>query len=261
MTKPKSRPALRLFVDQPMKLGQTLELSEAHAHYLLKVMRRHDGDQVGVFNARDGELAGTLVTTGKRSANLELTAQVLEPLPADQLGRDIHLVCAPLKRGPTEMLVQKASELGVASVQFVTTAHSNPERLKLERLEAIAIEAVEQSEQLRPPKILEPVALETLLAGWPQAHLLLVLAEAGDNPPLHQIAAELPADLTLSVLVGPEGGFNSREFEVLAKHPQARLCALGPRILKAETAAIVGLALVQALAGDGEQTPNFRGAA
>lgn len=227
--------SIRLFVTAPLAPGAELAATEAQAHYLGTVMRRAVGDAVVLFNGRDGEWAARVLTLRRGAASF-VADRMLRPQAAEP---DVWLVFALLKRDATDLVVQKATELGVASLWPVFSARTNAQRVNLARLDAIAIEAAEQSERLTVPAIHEPRPLTTLLHSWPAGRRLFVAAERTAAPPLG--ATGEPAAL----LVGPEGGFAPAELDALNRHPLVTMMSLGPRILRAETAAIAGLARLQ----------------
>ena len=267
MTKPTSRPALRLYTPTALAPNTTIDLDEAQIHYLFKVMRRSSGDVVGLFNGQSGELSATLEQTSKKAACAHLGAPVLPPLNATPM-KPVHLYFAPLKRNPTELIVQKATEFGATRLCPVITQHTRSDQLRLDRLQAIAIEATEQCERLEPPIIAPPQSLGAVLEQWrdqdPITMPMLVAAEAGASTPMESVLRSLPLSpdnaATLSLMIGPEGGFSPWEFDIMRRDaPNWQLVGLGPRILKAETAAMAMLALSQALWGDGDARPEFRG--
>ncbi len=227
--------SIRLFVTAALAPGAEIAATAAQAHYLGTVMRRAVGDAVVLFNGRDGEWAARIVAQGRGTASFVvdrmLRSQAAEP--------DLWLVFALLKRDATDLVVQKATELAVAALWPVLTAHTTAQRVNLARFHAIAIEAAEQSERLTVPAIHEPRPLAVLLHSWPADRRLFVAAERTAAPPI--VATREPAAL----LVGPEGGFAPAELDALRQHPLVTVMSLGPRILRAETAAIAGLARLQ----------------
>jgi 16S rRNA (uracil1498-N3)-methyltransferase len=231
--------SIRLFVSPPLHAGARIEAAAPQAHYLRTVMRREPGDAITLFNGADGEWLAHIVMLRRDSAALVvdrlLRPQVPEP--------DLWLLFAPLKRDATDLLVQKATELGVAVLTPVLTERVNTARVNLDRLAAIATEAAEQSGRLTVPHIDHPRRLADVLASWPSPRALVVAVERVDGPEVR--ASRGPAAL----LVGPEGGFAPTELDALLRHPFVQPATLGPRILRAETAAIVGLALLQARSG------------
>jgi 16S rRNA (uracil1498-N3)-methyltransferase len=237
--------SIRLFVEPSLTAGAEVVVSPAQSHYLAHVMRRAVGGTVVVFNGRDGEWQADIAALRGDRATL-VVAHRLRPQAPEA---DIWLAFAPLKRDATDLLVQKATELGAAALLPVTTARTNTPRINRQRLAAIAIEAAEQCERLTVPDVRDLVDLSTLLRDWPAARRLVVAMERHDAP--HAAFAAGPSGL----MVGPEGGFTERELDVLRAHPFVVAASLGPLILRAETAAIVGLALLQAPASamrDGE---------
>jgi 16S rRNA (uracil1498-N3)-methyltransferase len=236
----------RLYVDQPFQAGATVALAPPQAHYLTHVLRLGPDDPVLLFNGRDGEWRGRLAVAGKRALTVRLEAQT-RPQTATN---DLHYLFAPLKRARLDYTVQKAVEMGVGRLVPVMTRHTQAERVNVERMRANAVEAAEQCGVLRLPEIEEPAPLARALAAIEPTRLLVFCDE--DAPVADPIAALAAASgaSSLAVLVGPEGGFSEDERStLLARRPSVRL-ALGPRILRADTAAVASLALVQAVLGD-----------
>lgn len=244
------RIAARLHVADSLA-GGTLTLAPPQAHYLRNVLRLGPGARLAVFNAADGEYAATIATLAKGGATVTLEERRRPPRPEP----DLWLCFAPIKRTRLDAMVEKATELGVSRLVPVFTRHTVMERVNVERLAAIAVEAAEQSERLSVPEIAAPVELAALLAQWPAARTLVVGDESGGGAPIATALAGVRGPL--AVLTGPEGGFAREEFARLAAHAAVRRVGLGPRILKADTAAIAALAIVQALAGDGAEPPRF----
>ena len=228
--------SIRLLVAAPLAAGAIVTLSSAQAHYLGGVMRRAVGEPVLVFNGRDGEWSARIAELKRDHCTLD----VAEQLRAQTAEPDLWLVFAALKRDATDLVVQKATELGASVICPVFTARTNTARLNLDRLAAIAAEAAEQCERLTVPRITPPQPLADMLAGWPVGRPLVAAIERGDAAPIR------PLPVPAGLLVGPEGGFTALELDVLGRHPFVTPVSLGPRILRAETAAIVGLALLQA---------------
>jgi 16S rRNA (uracil1498-N3)-methyltransferase len=223
----------RIFVADDLAEGAAIDGTPAHAHYLANVLRRVVGDPVHLFNGRDGEYAARIATLRREKIGFAVEAR-LRP----QVGEpDIWLVFAPLKRDQTDLLVQKATELGAAALFPVLTDRTNSARLNADRLHAIAIEAAEQSERLTIPALHQTRPLPDLLADWPAERTLAAALERTQAPP--------PTDQS-ALLIGPEGGFTPRELDVLRARPFIQPVSLGPRILRAETAAIAGLAMLMA---------------
>ncbi len=234
---------IRLHLPHDLPAGGDLTLGEGQSRYLAAVMRVAVGDAVAVFNGRDGEWRAAVAAVSKRSVTLAVETQ----LRPQAVGPDLDLVIALVKRARLETIAEKAAELGARRVMPVLTERTNADHTRVDRLRAIATEAAEQTGRLDVPQITEPVKLEKLLAGWEPGRRLLFCDEAGDAPPV--LAAGLAAG-PWAILIGPEGGFSPREREMLRALPYATPASLGPRILRADTAAISALTLWQAAAGD-----------
>jgi 16S rRNA (uracil1498-N3)-methyltransferase len=226
-----------------------LELPTGQAHYLRAVLRLDPGATVAAFNAVDGEWLCRLAEAGKRGARLSVEGQLRRPEPEP----DPWLLFAPIKRARLDWLVEKATELGVARLLPVWTARTQPERINLERLHAHAVEAAEQSERLSVPELRPPEGLERVLAAWPVERALIVCDETGAGGPIAEAVRRL-GGIPVAVLVGPEGGFGQTELDALAKLSFVTRVGLGPRVLRAETAAVAALAVFQAIAGDWRRT-------
>ncbi len=235
----------RLFVEHPLEPGAKVPCTPEQASYLRAVLRLGDGDEILIFNGRDGEWKAHLSEAGKRGAVLE----ALDRVRPQEGGPDIHYLFAPLKRARLDYMVQKATEMGVARLVSVLTRHTVAERVNGERMRANAIEAAEQCGILRVPEIAGPVKLASLLETWDPARRLVFCDEgAAQASPLAALAALKPGPL--AVLVGPEGGFSPDERAMIRAVPQATAISLGPRIMRADTAAVAALALVNAALGD-----------
>lgn len=237
---------VRLFVDAALAEGARVEAAEGQAHYLLNVMRAKPADRVSLFNGRDGEWLAHLDRATRRSLSF-----VCERRTAPQTEvPDLWLLFAPIKKTPADYLVQKATELGARLLQPVFTRRTIVSRVNLERLTANAVEAAEQSGRLSVPECREPAPLEKLIAAWPRDRTLIFCDEAGDAPMLIDALLEMPEDASYAILIGPEGGFDPAEREIIRALPQAVPVALGPRILRADTAALGALAIWQSVWGD-----------
>jgi len=236
----------RLYVDAPLEAGGNVALAQAQAHYLAHVLRLKAGQGVLVFNGRDGEWRASLAEAGKRTATLAVAAQTRpQTKPADLL-----YLFAPLKSARLDYMVQKAVEMGVSRLQPVLTQHGQVTRINLERMRANVIEAAEQCGILSVPDLAEPMALSRLMAQWQAGRWLVFCDEdAAAADPLVPLQA-VPRQAPLAVLIGPEGGFAPDERAALLKLPQTVRLSLGPRILRADTAAVAALAVVQAVLGD-----------
>ncbi|MGA0608210.1 16S rRNA (uracil(1498)-N(3))-methyltransferase [Phenylobacterium sp. VNQ135] len=235
---------IRLFVPHDLTARAELLLDESQSRYLAAVMRAKAGDELRVFNGRQGEWRALVAQVGKRA----VTLQVIDPARPQAPGPDLDLVVALVKRAPLETIVEKAAELGARRIRPVVTERTNADHTRVDRLRAIATEASEQTGRLDVPEVLEPVKLESLIAGWDGGRRLLFCDEAGDARPALQ--ALEGASGPWAILIGPEGGFSPREREMLRGLPYATAATLGPRILRADTAAISALTLWQAAAGD-----------
>jgi 16S rRNA (uracil1498-N3)-methyltransferase len=234
---PKSLP--RLFVRQPLGEGTRVEVASGHANYLGNVLRLSEGAQLLLFDGSSGEWLARIAEAGKRRMALvvERRTREAETVP------DVWLAFAPIKRTQTDWLVEKATELGAARLVPVITQRTIVERVKLERLRAIAIEAAEQCGRTRLPEIAEPMPLTRLLD---QTGRTLYFADEGGGEPAAAAFAPGPA----TILTGPEGGFTDEERAAIRAAPHGVAISLGPRILRAETAALAALAAFMALAGD-----------
>jgi 16S rRNA (uracil1498-N3)-methyltransferase len=225
---------LRLWVPSPLAAGQDVSASENQAHYLANVMRRAVGDAVLLFNGQDGEWHARIAQLGRGRGRL--TPETL--VRAQTAGADLWLAFALLKRDATDLAVRQATELGVAALLPVMTERTNAARINHERLSAIAIEAAEQCERLDVPAIRPPVTLPALLAAWPADRMLAAAIErAGPTASPAGVGA---------LLIGPEGGFAPAEIDALRRTRFVAPICLGPLVLRAETAASAGLALLQA---------------
>jgi len=231
----------RLFVDQSLNEGVTLTLDGAQAHYLGNVMRLKTGDPVRLFDNRTGEWIAEVADAGKRNVMLRLTAK----LRAREDVPDLWLLFAPIKKGPIDWLIEKATELGAARLQPVITHRTIVDRLNLDRLRANMIEAAEQCDRTALPELREPIKLPALLKGWEESRMLLFADETGGLP-IAEIARPGPS----AILIGPEGGFTPDERATIRATPGATAISLGPRILRAETAAAAAISAWMSAAGD-----------
>jgi 16S rRNA (uracil1498-N3)-methyltransferase len=242
--------AQRLFVDEPLAGGYRFELSPPQANYLLSVLRMRDGDQILVFNGRDGEWLAEIGNVSKRKADL----LVLEQMRVQEAGSDLDYCFAPLKHARLDYMVQKAVEMGARRLVPVLTKRTQVARVNISRMRANAIEAAEQCGILAIPEIASETSLAAYLAQRSLERLIIFCdegAELSDPITLLRDAQTKSADhQALALLIGPEGGFDAGERETLLASPNVLPISLGPRILRADTAAVAGLALVQAVLGD-----------
>jgi len=235
----------RLYVTADLGAGMTLTLDEGQAHYLLHVLRAKAGNLVALFNGRDGEWLAEIAAAGKRG----VTASCLKQTEPQKETPDIWLVFAPVKKTPADYLVQKATELGASVLQPVFTRRTIVGRINRERMLANAIEASEQSGRLSVPEIREAINFDKLLASWPKERRLLFCDEGGDAKALTQAARESRGG-SAAILTGQEGGFDPAERQRLRALPFVTPVTLGPRILRADTAALAALAIWQSVGGD-----------
>jgi 16S rRNA (uracil1498-N3)-methyltransferase len=241
---------VRLFVEAQLAEGASIRLTSEQSHYLIRVMRAGLGDHVRVFNGCDGEWRAKIAEVGRRDGTLLCESKFAEQFEVP----DIWLAFAPIKRVPLDYIAQKATELGVRALLPVKTHRTIVGRVNLERLRANAIEAAEQSERLTIPEIRETVDLKALLAKWPRERRLIHCDEHGDALPLPDaLAAAETATASWGVLTGPEGGFDDSERALIRACPFVLPVTLGPRVMRADTAALAALAILQALRGDWHQ--------
>ncbi|KWT69348.1 Ribosomal RNA small subunit methyltransferase E [Hyphomicrobium sulfonivorans] len=239
------KPSIRLFIDAPLSEGVAVACNEDQANYLGNVLRLSAGAEIAIFNGRDGEWRARIAEIRKKRCMLEC----LERIRPQHDGPDIHYLFAPLKHARLDYMVQKAAELGVAHLQPVITRRTVAARVNLERMRANAIEAAEQCGVLRVPTVGEPLKLEALLAQWPADRQMIFCDEGAEVAnPLEALRALAPGPL--AVIVGPEGGFDPTERQALQGCPFTTAISLGPRIMRADTAAVAALALVNATLGD-----------
>lgn len=245
----------RLYVEHQLSAGVVLTADERAHHYLRNVMRREVGDKVVLFNGRDGEFEGEIARIDKRAAEIRIghLRRAQDSVP------DLILCFAPLKKDAIDFLIEKGTELGVAAFQPVITRRTVTSRLNLERLRANAIEAAEQTERLGIPEIRAPLSFDALLTNWQPARRMILCAEAGPAEPiavrLHALTRDVSPTNAWAIFCGPEGGFHVSELDRLRNLPFVTPVGLGPRILRADTAALTALAVFQAILGDGKLRP------
>ena len=232
---------IRLYVDHLLGVGQSVPLNREQSHYLFGVMRRGVGEVLELFNGRDGEWLARVVQAGKRNAIL-LCESKSKPM---MLPPDLWMMFAPIKKARTDFIVEKATEMGAAQILPVQTDFTNSERIRQDRLQNHAVEAAEQCGGTYVPPVMELQKLSKLLDGWDERHIMFC-----DENRLGQAVAWSQQPGPWAILIGPEGGFSPAERERLEAMPQAQGVSLGPRILRADTAAVAALALWQTSLGD-----------
>ena len=244
---------IRLFCEAPLKDGAEIVLGKDQAHYLATVMRKSIGTKIALFNGKDGCFLAEIRELSRKSA----TIHCLKQQEAQWYSPDIWLIFAPVKKARLDFMAQKATELGASVIWPVRTEYTQVKLIKDERLQANAIEAAEQTERLDIPEIRPFADLQDVLSDWPDDRVLLFcderLSEQGDKTDhshqAHRILNDLKAD-KIAILVGPEGGFSMVEKDQIDAVPSSVGLSLGPRILRADTAALAALGLVQAIKGD-----------
>jgi 16S rRNA (uracil1498-N3)-methyltransferase len=236
---------IRLYVDADLGSGARIAPRPDQAHYLMRVMRLAVGEPLLVFNGRDGEWRATLAEVSKRGCVLAVEDQVRRQAAPP----DLDLIVALVKRSRLETIVEKAAELGARRLRLAITERTNADHTNVARLEAIAVEAAEQTGRLDAPQILGPAPLAAILAGWESDRRLMFCDEAGDAAPA-SVVLNAAGGPCWAVLIGPEGGFSTAERTAIRGLPQTTPVSLGPRILRADTAAIAALALWQSTLGD-----------
>lgn len=236
------RAKIRLYVDQPLGQEQPVALSQSQAHYLANVLRKGWGTPVALFNSRDGEWLAELAEIGRRGA-----VAICQALAVPQrMPPDLWLVFAPIKKARTDFIVEKATELGAARILPVQTEFTNSERIRQDRLQAHAVEAAEQCGGTFVPEVAELQPLARLLDQWPEGRALIFADESLSD---QSCATNLPA-APAAILIGPEGGFSDSERKRLRTMENVYSIALGPRILRADTASVAALTLWQSQQGD-----------
>ena len=237
------RSAPRLFVKGPLGMGQQLAIEGGQAHYLARVMRAAPGDTVVLCDNETGEWAARVASTGKREVIVELA----EHLRKREEVPDFWLCAALLKKPHFDLVLEKATELGIRRIQPLITRRTVADKINMERARTIISEAAEQCARTALPDLAEPMKLEKYLRQWPGERRLYFADETGGEPAASAFAAHAgPA----AILIGPEGGFDDAEREAIRAMPAACPISLGPRILRGETAAIAGCALWVGMAGD-----------
>lgn len=247
----------RLHVEDDLAAGATVGLDHARSHFLRSVLRLGRGAALALFNGRDGEWLARLDGLGKGWASLTVERQTRAQAPEP----DLWLLFAPIKRARIDFLAEKATELGVSRLQPIFTKRTAVTRVNTDRLAANAREAAEQCERLSLPEVLPPQELFAAMADWPQGRRLLVCAEFGAVRPIGEVLAEAAAEAGdgplagWAIMSGPEGGLEKSELDALVELPFVTAVGLGPRVLRADTAALAALACWQSVLGDGGSRP------
>jgi len=239
----------RLFLDENLPGGGIITLDREQSHYLANVMRVSTGAPVAVFNGRDGEWSTEVAEVKKREVVLRIREKIKEQTQEPNL----MLAFAPIKKARIDFIAQKATELGVAHLQPIYTRRTNVDRVKTERLHLNAIEAAEQCERLTVPAVSEPTKLMQLIADWPTERMIMFCDEDLSGQSAHEALASLPEAEKAkpwAIFIGPEGGFDDTERDAIKKLPQTIVVALGPRVLRADTAAMAAISLWQSAIGD-----------
>lgn len=242
-------PKIRLFVEDDLFPGARVTLGRDDSHYLLNVMRQTSGDEVSLFNGRDGEWMALIGKTGGKKATLEVADHLRTQCPEP----DLWLAFAPIKKARLDFIAQKATELGVSKLIPVKTERTIVTRIKTERLVANAKEAAEQCERLAVPEVEDFLSLKKFMASWPKNRKLLFCDEDKSGVLINKAlkkADTKPARHPWGILIGPEGGFTDAERKLVRSHPNVVVAALGPRVLRADTAMLSALSLWQATLGD-----------
>lgn len=241
--------AIRLYIHDTLSAGAIMALPKDQSHYLATVMRAKTGDMVTVFDGRTGEWQADITGIDRR----QVTLSVLHRIKEQQTEPDLWLAFAPIKKARLDFVAQKATELGVSRLIPVMTRRTIVDRVKTDRLAANAIEAAEQCERLTVPEIGEMVSLEKLLANWPSDRSIMFCDEDLSGMPAHKALANKAsksAPGAWAILIGPEGGFDDHERRLVRAHPNCITVSLGPRVLRADTAAMAAISLWQSALGD-----------
>ncbi len=250
----KPYPKIRLFTTNLLQKTALIDLTKEQAHYLVNVMRRKEGDAVAVFNGIDGEWRAFITSYSRKHCQL----QIIQQTRLQTNNPDIWLCFAPVKNAPIQNIIQKATELGVKTMQPVLTKHTIVTKVNVSRLSLVAIEAAEQCGRITVPEIMEVITLDKMLANWDENRQLILCDESGGGTSMVTALLKLNKGGKYAVLIGPEGGFAQSEFAILRNHPYIIPVGMGPRILRADTAAIVALAGVFSILGDWDERPGFK---
>lgn len=246
----------RLYIEGSLASGTDVVVDERQAHYLVNVMRRKTGNLLAVFNGRDGEWLAEIVNITKKQVILKLQKQLRE----QSYSPDLWLLAAPLRNGKTEGVIEQATELGISCFIPVLTQFTVANRINQNRFVTIAMEAAEQCERLDIPEIRNLMSLTDLLSGWNPQRTIIYGDESGAGKQPKELFHDLEIG-SYAVLIGPEGGFSAEELDILDKAVYAVGVCMGPRIMRANTAAIAAITLAQSWLGDWDNKPAFRGMA
>jgi 16S rRNA (uracil1498-N3)-methyltransferase len=238
---------IRLYVASDLSLNATVAPTPDQSRYLTGVMRLKEGDDLLVFNGRDGEWRASVAEVLKRGVILKCEEQTRP----QTTGADLELIVAMVKKSRVETIVEKAAELGASRVRLMITKRTNVDKVRLDRLDAIVEEAAEQTGRLDVPVVDDPQKLDAILANWDPSRRLMFCDESGGAPSVRALQAAGPGPW--AILIGPEGGFAPEERETLRGLAFTTAVSLGPRILRADTAAIAAMTLWQAVVGDWER--------
>jgi len=244
---------IRLYLPIQLSSDRIVELPKEQAHYLANVMRKKTGDEIAVFNGKDGQWQAHIADISKRNCSLTIAGQTKKQKPEP----DLWLCFAPVKNAPLAFIAQKATELGIAKLIPVITGHTITSKVNTDRLRANVIEASEQCERLTIPQVEEPIKLEHLLSKWDSSRKLILCDESGGGKPYKTALAD-EKEQKHAILIGPEGGFAQSEFENLRKQPYIIPVGMGPRILRADTAALAAITCYMSLLGDWDEQPRFK---
>ena len=249
-----SKPRVRFHVEDNLARNSGIQLNKARSHHLGNVLRLRAGAPVALFNGRDGEWLARIDSILAGRATLTAERRLREQSAAP----DLWLVFAPLKKTPLDFLVQKATELGVSALMPAITRRTVVKRVKRERMLANTVEAAEQCERLCVPRVDGVMPLPRILDDWPDGRHILLCAEYGEAEPIWQVLGRSAPARPCAILTGPEGGFEQSELDALRNLPFVTTVGLGPRILRADTAALTALACWQAVLGDWRNRPPGR---
>lgn len=245
---------ITLFIENPIITDSIISLGKGQSHYLANVMRRKNGDQILLFNGKDGQWQAEITQVSKKNTQVKVTKQTKQQLDEP----DVWLCFAPVKNAPIYNIAQKATELGVAKLQPVITQNTITSKVNTDRIKANTIEAAEQCQRLTVPDVANPLQLEDMLDKWPNDRTLILCDESGNGTTFIK-AFNDPKKGKYAILIGPEGGFTQTEFELMRKCNYVKSVSMGPRILRADTAAIAALTCYMSILGDWDEQPHFEG--